>query len=148
MRGEDQSGLAVASQTMKALFGLRRIDDVANGLLRRVEHAEAVDMGKFRPYTAEVVPEPAQDALDFASRLFRECRDQIRPPDLVLLEPGAERAHEGGPRLGDVFSIDSSNSAQRPDREPTKRSVSDRLGLSPEAGAQRDHARRSAAVKN
>src|SRR5947199_7238255 len=129
MRGEDQGGLAVASQTMKALLGLRRIDDVADGLLRRIEHAQVVDMGEFRPYAAEVVPNPAQDALDLACRLLRERRDQIRPPDLVLLEPRAERAHERSPEIGDVFSIDGSDSAQRSDSEPTKRSGGDRIGL-------------------
>src|SRR5438309_843794 len=118
MRGEDQSGLAVASQTMKALLGLRRIDDVADGLLGRIEHAQAIDVGEFRPYAAEVVPNPAQDALDLACRFFRERRDQIRPPDLVLLEPRAERAHEGRPEIRDVFSIDGSDTAQRSGREP------------------------------
>ncbi len=140
MRGKDQRRLAVGAQLLEPVIGLRRVEDVSLLLRVGIEDLQAVDMGELRRDAAEIVPNVAQYIVDVGGGFFREGGYEVGTADAVLLEPGAERAHDAAGQIGHMLSVGRPEHAQRPDGQPSERRVGGRLGIS--AGSMGEASRR------
>ncbi len=91
--GEEKRRLAVQAIALEVLDRRLVHDDPSTRPVSRPDIADAVELGVLHADPAEVVPDAAQDVLDFGGALFRERRGKIFSPDAVLGNEAADDAH-------------------------------------------------------
>ena len=146
MSGEDQSGLAVASQPPKAAARSRRVDDIAavsggsGSSIRR-----AVDMRELGRRRGRDCPRPRAGLLSISAGDFSgNAAARFSRPIRCSLQPRAERAHEAAGEIGHALSVDGADqrAACRPRAHPSAASMPVALAFrSRGERSQRAHAR-------
>jgi hypothetical protein len=74
MRGKADCRLAAFHYPLVALVGFRRIRNDIGCLFAEALHAELVEMGKFNGNATKIVPDAAQNVLDFIVRFLRKSQ--------------------------------------------------------------------------
>src|ERR1041385_2344683 len=118
MRGKDQRRLAVVRHFHPAVDVLARNDDAVDTVrIARVPVPNTIHLREFAGEPPEIVPDTAQDNIEFGRRFLRKCRGEVGASDLVFGQPRSERSQQPAAEIGEFVRIEQPQELQQADRE-------------------------------